>query len=551
MRLLGVLLNALLGSLLTAILVLVVVLSESESDDPFRAMQTPGAPAPTVTVKAGDGPRSVVVELFGWRWDDVARECETVLGPGGVAAAQVSPPNEHRLVAGNPWWQRYEPVSHRLVSRSGDGAAFSDMVGRCAGAGVRVYVDVVLNHMTGRPLTDDPRWGIGSAGSGYAYGAYPSFGPGDFHPEGPDGCDAGAKAVDRATLQRCALAGRADLDTQSDPVQDRLGAYLNGLLGMGVSGFHIGAAEHIAAGDIAGILARVRGLPVVYQEARDVPVATVRAREYLINGRVTEFAYGRRIAAALRHGGLRELERLGLGGGTRDLLPGDRALVFVDHHRLQREPGNDAVLSWRDGALYDLANVFMLAWPYGTPRVLSSYAFADADAGPPSAEDGTTLRVHGGDGLGCGSAADSGWVCEHRQPAIAAMVGFRNATEGAPVERWWSDPHAERIAFARGERGFVVINNTDEPMRQRLDTGLPAGRHCNVLVAQSMDGDCRPLSTVVPDAQTREQGLDPLLDLMIADDGSATVELPPRSAAAVYVESIDRSVESPLGACPT
>lgn len=32
------------------------------------------------------------VHLFDWRWGDIANECETVLGPAGVYAAQVSPP---------------------------------------------------------------------------------------------------------------------------------------------------------------------------------------------------------------------------------------------------------------------------------------------------------------------------------------------------------------------------------------------------------------------------------------------------------------------------
>jgi alpha-amylase len=105
------------------------------------------------------------------------------------------------------------------------------------------------------------------------------------------------------------------------------------------------------------------------------------------------------------------------------------------------------------------------------------------------------------------------------------------------VEHWWSDPDAERIAFARGERGFVVINNTDEPMRRQLETGLPAGRYCNVLVTEAIGGGCRPLSTVAIDAQAPEQGIDPPLELVVADDGKATVELPPRSAAAVHVET--------------
>ena len=34
----------------------------------------------------------VSVHLFDWRWDDIAAECENVLGPAGVHAVQISPP---------------------------------------------------------------------------------------------------------------------------------------------------------------------------------------------------------------------------------------------------------------------------------------------------------------------------------------------------------------------------------------------------------------------------------------------------------------------------
>lgn len=32
--------------------------------------------------------RQVLVELFQWKWEDVARECEVFLGPRGVCAVQ-------------------------------------------------------------------------------------------------------------------------------------------------------------------------------------------------------------------------------------------------------------------------------------------------------------------------------------------------------------------------------------------------------------------------------------------------------------------------------
>lgn len=72
------------------------------------------------------------------------------MGPKGYGGVQVSPPNEHALVEDpfRPWWQRYQPVSYKLISRSGNEDEFKDMVKRCNAAGVRIYVDAVINHMS-------------------------------------------------------------------------------------------------------------------------------------------------------------------------------------------------------------------------------------------------------------------------------------------------------------------------------------------------------------------------------------------------------------------
>ena len=71
------------------------------------------------------------------------------LGPNGFGGVQVSPPNDHCLIWSpfRPWWERYQPVSYLLVSRSGNKVEFIDMVQRCNAVSVRIYVDAVINHM--------------------------------------------------------------------------------------------------------------------------------------------------------------------------------------------------------------------------------------------------------------------------------------------------------------------------------------------------------------------------------------------------------------------
>ena len=94
--------------------------------------------------------RTVMVHLFEWKWADIAAECERFLGPMGYAGVQVSPPNEHAkiMTPKRPWYERYQPVSYKLDSRSGNEAQFKDMVNRCNAVGVRIYVDAIINHMS-------------------------------------------------------------------------------------------------------------------------------------------------------------------------------------------------------------------------------------------------------------------------------------------------------------------------------------------------------------------------------------------------------------------
>ena len=58
------------------------------------------------------------MHLFEWPWEAVGRECEEFLGPYGYCGVQVSPAQEH--IQGGEWWTRYQPVSYKLESRSGN-----------------------------------------------------------------------------------------------------------------------------------------------------------------------------------------------------------------------------------------------------------------------------------------------------------------------------------------------------------------------------------------------------------------------------------------------
>ncbi|QTF91937.1 alpha amylase C-terminal domain-containing protein [Halomonas sp. BM-2019] len=235
------------------------------------------------------------------------------------------------------------------------------------------------------------------------------------------------------------------------------------------------------AEDVGAILARLEGEPYVFQEVIDPGHEPIKAVEYLGNAAVTEFGYPHRLATAIEAGDLASLAAIGREG---DWLPDERAVVFVDNHDNQRGHVGGGVLMHRDDH-YALGLTFMLAWPYGTPSLMSSFTFENGDQGPPSvAEEGwRTLPVHGEAGLGClaeGAYDDHGWVCEHRWPLVTEMVAFRQAMGEAPVSHW-QEAGASRIAFARGEHGFVALNRGEAAWQAELATGLPAGEYCHLL----------------------------------------------------------------------
>lgn len=477
------------------------------------AGETTAAPTPEPPPVLPTPPaRTVMVHLFEWTWPDIARECEEVLGPLGYVAVQVSPPQEHVVVAGQPWWQRYQPVSYQLVSRSGDRAQFADMVTRCAAAGVDIYVDAVINHMSGMAE------GVGSAGTPFTHYDYPGlYSYDDFHHCGLAANDDIAHYRDGEMVRTCELLNLADLDHSRENVRASIAGYLDDLVGLGVAGFRLDAAKHMYPDQIGAILAQVTGDPYIFQEVIQAAGEPITAAEYERVGDVTEFAYSRELSRVFRSGRLAELHNFGEAWG---MLPSASAVVFVDNHDNQRGHGAGGdILMHRDGALYELAVVFMLGYPYGYPKVMSSYMFESGDDGPPARADGSTQPVYtpGAEGDGC----FQGWVCEHRWGPIAGMVGFHNFT--APnffISDWW-DNGANQIAFGRGDAGFLVINREEQPLSRSFQTSMAPGVYCNVVEG----------SLVIGDGELQCSGP----AITVSESGEATFSVPALRAAAIHV----------------
>jgi hypothetical protein len=164
-----------------------------------------------------------------------------------------------------------------------------------------------------------------------------------------------------------------------------------------------------------------------------------------------------------------------------------------------------------------LANIFALAYPYGTPSVMSSYYWQSSPTdntndsyGPPTVDggpgsSGATLPVYvDGDDLpdNCASSYTWGkWACEHRRTSTANMVKFRLVTAGEQVT--WHNIGAaptDHVALGLGDKGFVAINRTASSATTTYATGMPEGAYCDIVHYDFLpaSGQCVAPGTLTP-----------------------------------------------------
>ena len=460
-------------------------------------------------------PNSILV-LFGWKWLDIMHEVP-FLAEHGYDAIKISPPQEFVLRSGNPWWEIYQPVSYNLSRFYGTQEEFIKMVDFCHGYGIKVYADLVINHMADFSLDESQRIGTnGTKFAKYCYG--PLNGDNDYY--GFDDFyhfhDGGNKQIsheDYSTLEGAWHLEHYDflnlpkLNLKSRHVIDVLRKYVKYLLSLGIDGFRLDAAKHLSMKSVERLLLGLRtqdsAKPFIYQEYyANVPMGIDLhsfMEKYFRIGYVTSFKYGEFLADAIlgRNNNLQKLVEYSFGSSWIH-YPENRTVTVIDNHDTERMMEN--MLNYRstENNAYVLAYIFMLAWPFGVPKIMSSFKFTSHDDAIPKSAVWQNGRCTCFD-------KDSQWIVQHRWDAIANMVLFRSRTIDAPgVSHRWVN--GNQIAFARVSekpgkavvaKGFIAINATAHILRRRFETGLPSGKYYNLIASRLSLGKMHgPLITV-------------------------------------------------------
>jgi len=291
---------------------------------------------------------TAILHAHDQRYRDVAAMvCE--IGAQGYSHIQIAP--AQRSAGDLPWWQRYQPVDHRVIEGRGSAADLLALTRRAHGCGVKVIADVVLNHMASHPR--------------YAQLRFPGLGPDDFHPR------CGIDYADGNTIseRRCWLNGDLpDLDPARPAVRAALQAHLKLLLDLGVDGFRFDAAKHMEPATLGSLISfanRAAGRPL-WHYLEVIDDHDTRPDPYTAVAPVTDFVLCDSLAQAFAYSG--HLSSLRVPRA----LPDRRSVSFAINHDSDPtiNPGFPRCRHAERGDAL-LATAYVLAREAGTPLVLA------------------------------------------------------------------------------------------------------------------------------------------------------------------------------------
>jgi alpha-amylase len=385
----------------------------------------------------------VILHAFNWPYATVqARAAE--IKSLGYASVLVAPPLKSE---GTAWWARYQPQDYRVIDHPlGNTDSFRAMSNALRAQGVKVYADIVLNHMANEAWKrSDLNYPGQQILNLYASNAtywnrqrlfgdlrYNFLSQWDF---GPAQCIRDYTDVWQVQNWRlCGGPGDAGLPdlVPNTWVVSQQQAYLQALKGLGVTGFRIDAAKHMSTSQINAVLTPAirSGVHVFGEIITGGGAGELEYDRFLqpyLDGTdhgAYDFPLFAQIRAAFAYGG--SMNRLVNPAAYGQALPGSRAITFTITHDIPNNAGFRYQIM--DPTDEQLAYAYVLGRDGGVPLLYSDH----------------------------NESGDNRWVNAYRRSDLVQMIRFHNANQGNDMQVLsYSDCH---ILFRRGSRGIVGIN---------------------------------------------------------------------------------------------
>ncbi|GAD79674.1 alpha-amylase family glycosyl hydrolase [Vibrio ezurae] len=410
----------------------------------------------------------VILHAFDWPYSKIA-SCAEQIRQLGYKTVLVSPPMKSlKHDSGTAWWQRYQPQDYRIIDNElGNTLDFKSMMARLKDCGIRVYVDVVFNHMANEAyLRSDLQYPSQQELESYAQHS-------DYYESlklfGDLSCalfteDDFVEAFgiedwrDKWQVQNGRITGGphdAGLPTLRDCehviLQQR--AYLLAMKALGVKGFRIDAAKHISIEQLRKVWTKeiTEGVHIFGEIITDGG-STKQEYELFLKPYLNKTklgAYDFPLFNTLNHAlqGQGRMSTLIDPYNYGEALKRQRAITFVITHDI---PNNDV---FRDLVMDEddewLGYCYILCRDGGVPLVY------------------TDLNTSGI----LDRAGHPRWMNAWQDPRMKVLIDFHNYVHSlSMVVLEASDDH---IVFCRGERGLVAINKSAKEKQVTLRWDKP------------------------------------------------------------------------------
>jgi len=416
---------------------------------------------------------NVVLHAFNWKFAEVEQASKDI-SQAGFDAVLISPP---ALSEGKEWFYRYQPLDYRIIqSPLGGLKALTSMIAALKKHRLKVYVDVVFNHMAYRQdnnldypgdqllskykhekIYHDNRL-FGDLSQGL-------FTADDFNPqkiiESADYEDPSKihdVQYDRISDDR-AQQGLPDLNPNSEKVIVAQKEYLKALKALGVQGFRIDAAKHMTIEHIKNVFAKeiTQGL-FVFGEI--IPAHHGKFLDEFVR-EVNFSAYDFNLFYSIR-------DALGPEGSLENLvsprqLDKFKSLSFVVTHDI---PNNEAmrmfILDFDDTDRKDemLVYAYILSRDGGVPLIYSDKGEAD------------------------GVYSDR-WKEAYRDERIHKMIDFHNRMFAKTMEILSAGKC--HLIFHREGQGIAAFNKCSDPQKVDINTQDLKGTFTDILSKKSIE----------------------------------------------------------------
>lgn len=355
------------------------------------------------------------------------------------------------------WYQFYQPTNYNIGNKIGTENEFKTLCANAKAKGIKIIVDVVLNHTTDQTNMVD-------SSLRYWHSSTNSLQGDDYN--------------DRYKVTQWRQSGMPDLDTGNSAIQSAANTFLKRMITDGASGFRFDAAKHIelpskydgqygCASDYWPNALNGVNATFMYGEV----LGGTNANEYMNYMKITDSGYSGNIKYNISNWQLPASAFTNYDHGADP----EYLVNYVETHDNYVGDGNYGMsnfqvqLAW--AAIAAMGNNCMyLARPYG---IETDYY---TGTGKP-ASDSRSNYDYFQQVLASGKSATQGGDGAYLRSECAEVNKFHNAMSGKATYVYNINNNTQVLAVQRGNDGVCVINAGNSAQTFTIDTGMANGTY--------------------------------------------------------------------------